>query len=137
MEKVTLAVMKKEIYSWSLRFQIAKPYSNEELLFLAEEYLEDLQDEDVSQKQFVYACKVVRKRNKFFPKVADILDAVKEYRENPPASDSLQLPEDAGQDAPLSAEQARVNAERLAILGKIASGEITYEEGTKRMEQLT
>jgi len=45
--------------------------------FLAKEYFEDMESENVTAEEFDSACRVVRKKCTFFPKVAEILAAVK------------------------------------------------------------
>lgn len=131
----TIATVKKAVYSWSLRFREAVR-NNDELRLLSDEYLEDLLDENVSDKEFSFACKEARKRCSFFPKMCDILKYVGEYRANPPPSDNLALEEYSGLDAPLTDEQIERNVKRLEILGRVSSREITYEEAAQLMEEL-
>lgn len=132
---LNIITVKKAVYSWSIRFKETVRV-NEELLILSEEYLEDLLDEYVSEKEFAYACKEARKKCSFFPKMCDILEYVGEYRSNPPRSDCLQLEENVGLQAPMTSEQAEKNLKRLDILARISSKEITYEQGSLEMEEL-
>lgn len=127
--------VKKAVYSWSIRFREAV-LDNERLLFLSEEYLEDLKDENVSPREFEYATRSVRKKCKFFPQMADILVAIVEYRKNPPPSKILQIEENVGLQAPPTPEQLEKNIRRINILTRISSGEITYEQGAKEMEEI-
>jgi hypothetical protein len=130
---IEIGIVKKAVYSWSIRFKESVRV-NEELLILSEEYLEDLLDEYVSEKEFAFACKEARKKCSFFPKMCDILKYVGEYRTSPPASDTLALEENAGLAAPLTEEQQAINLKRLKILGRISCGEITHEQGAEEME---
>lgn len=75
-EKLTLNLVKKAIYSWDIRFPEGQRPSTI-LDFLSAEYFEDLQSENVNAGQFMAACSIVRKQCRWFPKMADILDAVK------------------------------------------------------------
>ncbi len=103
---------------------------------VANDYYDDLVSEDVSRNEFKYSIIEVRKKCKFFPKMADILEAVNEYRKNPPPSNTLKIAEDCGEEAPLTPEQEERNNKRIVILSQISSGEISYEEGTKKIEAL-
>ncbi len=133
--QIEMDQVKKAVYSWSIRFRESN-MSNDKLLFLSEEYYEDLVDECVSFKEFEYAKKKVRRKCSFFPKMSEILKEVEDYRRDPPASNSLQLEENAGHNAPPTAEQVKANSERLKILAKIACGDISHEDGATMMEAL-
>ncbi len=103
---------------------------------VANDYFDDLLSEYVSSNEFKFAIVQVRKKCKFFPKMADILEAVNEYRKNPPPSKTVRIAEDCGQEAPLTPEQIERNKKRYWILSQISSGRISYEEGTKKIEEL-
>jgi hypothetical protein len=65
---------------WSVRFKDRKP-DPAEMTYLAREYSRDLADERVTESEFKRAERIVVKRCRFYPVMADILDAVKEVRE--------------------------------------------------------
>ena len=73
--KLSKSTVVETIYSWNLRFPECARDVNI-LNFLANEYFEDLESEGVTHEEFERACRVVRKKCTFFPKVADILAAV-------------------------------------------------------------
>jgi hypothetical protein len=66
---------------WSIRFKDRKPGEGE-LTFIAQSYFIDLVDEKVTVQELAYAEREVNKRNRFFPVMADILEAVREHRNN-------------------------------------------------------
>lgn len=132
---IGITLVKKAVYSWSVRFR-ETVRDNAQLLMLSEEYAEDLNDEDVSIKEFEFACRSVRKRCSFFPKMCDILKYVDEYRSNPPQSTAPQIAEYNGENAPLTKEQAEMNKARIKILAMISLGKISYANGAKKMEQI-
>jgi hypothetical protein len=137
MKKEILRVEKvmEAIISWNIRFREAVRNSAE-LTILAQEYFEDLTDENVSVKEFSYAYKNTRRRCNFFPKMCDVLKYVEEYRKNPPVSDSLQLPEHSGHEAPMTDKQAEIMRKRINILAEISAKTITHEQGAIKMENL-
>lgn len=73
--KLSKSKVLETICSWNLRFPECVRDVNI-LNFLANEYFEDLESEDVTPEEFDHACRVVRKKCTFFPKVADILSVV-------------------------------------------------------------
>lgn len=111
-----LQTVKRAVYSWSIRFKSAG-YMNEQLARISTEYLEDLQSEGVTLRQFEVATLMVRKRCRFFPSMADILDAVKEYRAKPPvaASGALQIA-DTTSHHDLTPEEIERNRERVEMI---------------------
>ena len=129
--------VKRAVYSWSIRFRSAG-YGNEQLALISKQYHEDLVDEGVTLKQFHVAERSVRKRCRFFPAMADILDAVKEYRECPPRSNqsgALQI-EDTTSRHDLTPEEVTRNKERVGMIVGALAGRITWEEAEKGVAAL-
>ena len=132
-----LMAVKLAVYSWSIRFKSAG-YANEQLARLSMEYLEDLQSEGVTLRQFEAAALTVRKRCRFFPSMADILDAVKEYRANPPAaaaSGSLQI-EDVTSKHDITPEEAERNRKRIELILKALKKRMSFEEAEQEVERM-
>lgn len=78
-----ITAVRQTIYNWGLvRFRSAG-YGPAQLDMLAAEYLEDLESENVTLRQFEAAARLVRKRCRFFPVMAEILECVAEYRRGP------------------------------------------------------
>ncbi len=50
---------------------------------IAADYFEDLTDDRTSQEEFLQVVKLARRRCKFFPKIADIIELRNELRANP------------------------------------------------------
>jgi hypothetical protein len=131
--------VKRAVYSWSIRFKSAG-YGNDQLSRLSTEYLEDLQSEGVTLRQFEAAALSVRKRCRFFPSMADILDAVKEYRANPPVATSgaLQIA-DVTSRHDLTPEELERNQKRVQMIAEALAGRMSFEEAereVKRMEHI-
>lgn len=64
------------------------------LALLAGEWHDLLTEEDVQADEFVAAMRRVKKRCRFFPKIADVLEGVRDLREHPPQIDEAhRLPE--------------------------------------------
>jgi len=127
-ETVSREQVEMAVGNWKVRFREAN-HTPEEIVFIIAEYYEDLVDEKVSRKEFDHATKVVRRRCKFFPTVADILEAVKEYRTNPPKQNHPQL-----EEPELTPEQIEKNQKRFAILEKQIAGDLSMGEALKEQE---
>lgn len=91
-------------------------------------------DEHVSPVQFEAAIKTVRRRCKYFPKMSDILEAVREYRANPPASDSLQIEDSSSYHDPTPEERKQFKDRINAINDMIHEG-TPMEETLKIVSQ--
>lgn len=77
----------RTIISLAIRFPAAG-YAPDQLRLLAREYHEDLVDE-MCQEDFDAAIRIVRKRTKFFPTVAEIIEACKEVKQSEPGYASI------------------------------------------------
>lgn len=139
--RLDLNTVKRAVYSWSIRFKSAG-YANEQLALLSSEYLEDLQGENVTLRQFESAAKLVRKRCKFFPTMAEILDCVNECRRRP----ELMLPANGfGPVAQIEAsttdgdnwtdEEIARNRERIGHILAMLSNEKTMDQAVSDVER--
>ncbi len=113
-------------------------HTGETIALISEDYFEDLTSEQVALNQFQAAMKIVRKRCKFFPKVADILEAKEEYCRNPErfgGSSTLQIMATSSQHDPTS-EELELSAKIREIAGKAVRHEISFEEHDFLQEEL-
>lgn len=103
---------------------------------LAEQWRDLLADEDVAEAEFLWAVRRAKKKCRFFPKIADIMEGVTEYREHPPATVDAahRLPQES--IVPLSPEEIARNQARLAILTKQFTGKLTAQEALEQMRTL-
>lgn len=106
------------------------------LEILAEQWADLLADEDVSEDEFCWAIRRAKKRCKFFPKPADIMEGVGEYRHNPPPTVDAahRLPQESA--VCLSPEEIERNKARLEILTLQAANKISPQDAARRMELL-
>jgi len=65
---------------WAIRFKDRTP-SPAEFAVLCQDYFEDLLAEGFTAAEFIEVEKIVRRRCRFFPTMAEILAAREEYRE--------------------------------------------------------
>jgi hypothetical protein len=110
---------------------------NEQLARLSTEYLEDLQSEGVTLRQFEAAALTVRKRCRFFPSMADILDAVKEYRANPPApaGGALQIA-DVTSKHDQTPEELERNQKRIRMIAEALAGRMSFDAAEREVERM-
>jgi hypothetical protein len=109
---------------------------------ISKEYFEDLGSEGVTLRQFDAAAKTVRKRCRFFPSMADLLDAVREYRERPPAAieptQALLADETSRHD--LTQEEIARNLERIEMIKLVFHPDpdkrVSVEEATAFVESV-
>lgn len=103
---------------------------------LAEQWRDLLADEDVAEQEFVWAMRRAKKRCKFFPTIADVLEGVHEYREHPPArvDAAHRLPQESA--VPLSAEEIARNKARLDVIAAQIARKIAAEEAAVMLEKL-
>lgn len=122
---------------WSLEHREAQ-HSQDSLDVLAAKYTADLLDEKVSEKELVAACKVASRRWLFFPKMADILKAVDEFRSKPqsPRMESLQI-ESTTSNHDLPPEELERNRARLKTITDMLSGKLSTDEAVRAVEAQT
>jgi hypothetical protein len=133
--KLTLHAVKVAVYSWSIRNREAG-YTNEQLARLSQEYFEDLQSEEVTAHQFAAAASRVRKRCRFFPKMVDILEAVQQHRESPPAKGYLQdQVADTTSNHDLTQEEIDRNKERTKHITDMLARKLSMDEAIEAVEK--
>lgn len=134
-----LLTIKRAVYSWSIRFQGIK-YTNEQLARLSGEYLEDLQAEGVTLRQFDAAARLVRRRCRFFPSMVEILNAVQECRCKPElmavASDAPQIEAHTATPDNLTAEEIKRNRERVRLIAKALAGRLSWDDAERSVSQM-
>lgn len=127
-----LTTVQQAIISWNTRFNTG--YKPRALRMLVEEYLEDLVAEDVTDRQFCEAAKLVRRRCRFFPRMVEVLECVQEIRNRPAqASDCIQITENPTY---ISEYDSKRNAKRLDLLVKATTGEMPYEDVARLLEEM-
>lgn len=137
---VTLQEVKRAVYSWSLRFRSTE-LDNNQLALLSREYLEDLHSEHVTSAVFDAAVKQVRKTCRFFPTMADIMDAVREIWTHPqlmpPATSTLRIAEHTATRDNLTPEEVERNKERLAHIQAMLAGKMSIDDAVAEVEKLS
>jgi hypothetical protein len=78
--KITLKSVQRILANYVLHYPEAGQ-NGESLVALANDYFEDLRDENVSDELFLIAARNARKVCRFFPKIADILVEVEKNKE--------------------------------------------------------
>lgn len=121
--------------SWSIRFKEAG-YTPEQLKLLAVEYHQDLVEEQVTPAQFDEAAKIVRRRCKWFPKFAEIMEAVNEYRSKPRPTSDIAMIADHTSEHDLTPEEIARNKERIELITDMLAGKISAEEAEGRIRAL-
>lgn len=106
--------------------------SNSDLAAIAKSMHEKLDAQEVTESAFLYAAREAGTFCKYFPKPADIMQYVEQYRRNPPPSDCLQLPE----KTELTSEEIKANMKNFEICRRAARGEITWAEATDMLEKM-
>ena len=117
---------------WCVRFKDRSPDAAE-LTFLAKEFYRDLSEERVTGDEFAAADREVCKRNRFFPVMADILEAAERYRAEKRAEKQRQpiaLPDD------LTDYEIEQNKRRMAILVRQLSGELSVDEALEQQSKI-
>lgn len=113
-------------------------HNGKTLAAISKDYAEDLNDEQVTSRQFHEAIKIVRKTSKWFPKLADILDAVRQHREKPrqQAGNHVQIEEYSSRHD-LTPEEQAINRRRgFLIRARLVDRVITQLELEEEMELL-
>ena len=113
-------------------------HNGQTLSRLAADWLDLLSEEGVTQGQFSAGVRHAVKNCSFFPKVADVLKGVREYRENPPAkpkANALQIAERTSQHD-LTPEEIERNRARLDNIVDMLAGKISMNDAVKRAEDM-
>ena len=106
---------------------------------LAFDWFDLLQEEGVTQRQFSAGMRHAVKTCRFFPKLVDVLDGVKGYRECPrpaQATGALQISDSSSQHD-LTTEEIARNKERIGEILKMLSGEKSMDEAIAAVEGKT
>lgn len=108
------------------------------LVLLAEQWQDLLADDGVNEAEFVWAMRRAKKHCRFFPKIADILEGVRAYREHPPPAATVdarhRLPEESV--VPLTAEERARNVKKIAVLMAQAAHQISPEEAADELRAI-
>ena len=133
---LTVNDVKRVVYSWSIRFREAG-YANEQLARISHEYHEDLLSEHVTTDEFEDAARAVRKRCRFFPKMADLLAAVEDRRRQQPAaptaSSAIQI-EAVTSHHDLTEEEVERNQTRIRAITDMLAGRINMDDAMNAVQ---
>ena len=104
---------------------------------LANDYYADFIQERVSAAQFKWSLSKVRRSCGFFPKVKDFMEAIEEYRANPPARvfDKTMIT-DQSLEREWLPEEIEINQKKVGVLIRQANGVITKEVAEKQINDL-
>ncbi len=114
------------VASWNIRFRPKYTLSEQELL--AREYHEDLVSEGVSEEEFIFAERSVRKSCAFFPKMCEILGYIKDKRARQSTSPVLEL--EAPKDTP------KTRAYRAVLSQFLRGGFVNIKEYQARIDEI-
>lgn len=106
---------------------------------LSADWFDLLKEEGVTKRQFSAGMRHAVKTCRFFPKLVDVLDGVKGYRENPKpaqATGAVQISDTSSQHD-LTPEEIARNKERIAEILKMLKGEKSIDETIAAVESKT
>lgn len=104
-------------------------HNGKTLYVVAQEWAAVLEHEEASTAEFLDALAVVKRRCKFFPTPADLVEGLREIREHPPRiPEQMRLPEPEFTPE----KQARVRA-CCAIIAAQLARQITPDEASRRL----
>lgn len=118
---------------WSIEHS-EKILSDAQKVLVAKSLYERLCAEGVTEECFKWASRKAGTFCRFFPKTADVMVQVEEYRKNPPRN-ALAISEATSYHDPTPAEIER-NMELIDICKLALCGKITHEEAAQRQEEL-
>jgi hypothetical protein len=106
---------------------------------LAEDWFNLLREEQVTSLQFTHGMRWAVKHCRFFPKLVDILDGVKTYRERPPAAPEpdpnvKQLAEYTTTKENLMPQEIKRNKNMIAMITKAALRQVPVEDAVEYVE---
>jgi len=116
----------KTLIAMAIRFPSAG-YTPDQLRLLSREYHEDLVDE-MCKEDFDAAIRIVRKRAKFFPTVAEIIEACQEVKRSTPGYASMPYYKEYDVQEYTEEEWERSNKERLKALARSVGTKIEEVE---------
>lgn len=114
-------------------------HNSQTLANLAVDWVDLLDEEGVTQKQFAFGVRHAVKTCSFFPKVADVLKGVREYRERPLATkeptNALLAEETSRHD--LTPEEVERNKKRVQLIMKALSGRMSFDQAEREVEAMS
>lgn len=116
-------------------------HNSNTLARLAFDWFDLLSEEDVTQRQFSAGIRHAVKTCRFFPKLADVLEGVANYRSNPNTrplpNGALQIEEHTATTANLTPEEVERNKARVRSIVAMLSRKITMDDAVKAVESAT
>lgn len=105
---------------------------------LAFDWHDLLTEEGVTQKQFSAGIRHAVKNCRFFPKLADVLAGVQQYRERPPQPkiNAMQI-EDVTSNHDLTPEEIERNKQRVAEILSMLAGQKSIDEAVEAVQSKT
>jgi len=91
-------------------------HNGDSLRQISADYFEDLTDDRTSQAEFLQAVKLARRRCKFFPKIADIIELRNELRANPIRKPVAGLIEESMERTPEMQAEGELNLEIIRVM---------------------
>ena len=135
--ELTYQEVQETMAGWSIRYREAG-YSPGQLEFLSEEYYDDLIDESISSASFKVISRIVRKRCKFFPKVADILEAKEQYCRHPEryvTNNNLQIA-DTSSELDQTPEEISLSLKLRDLAVRAVTGKMSTNESLQLQKEL-
>ena len=134
--KLQPSTVAKIVKGWSIMFPGQKDPA--QLVFLSGQFFDALQHR-FTDEGFILAANIIRDEQEFFPTVAHVaklsnIVADKVERNRQISQNVKLLPEDTDN---ISDEEAAQNRERIAIITKMLSGEITVKQAEEMQGRLT
>lgn len=134
---LSTAQVSDALKGWRIMYPEAG-YDSNALAYLTAEYHESLQSKGITESSLTIICKVAKERCHFFPKIKDLLDIYEEYSANPERYCTESIPQIAPEYwSDKTDEEVAMNKKRMAILLKVATRQITTEEGLRLQAKLT
>ena len=106
------------------------------LVLLAEQWQDLLADDAVTEAEFVWSMRRAKKHCRFFPKIADILEGVRAYREHPPATVDAKHRLAEESTVPLTPDEKARNRKRIAVMLAQLSHQISPEEAADELQAI-
>jgi hypothetical protein len=106
---------------------------------LSADWFDLLKEEGVTKRQFSAGMRHAVKTCRFFPKLVDVLDGVKCYREDPTRVQATGAPQisDTSSQHDLTPEEIARNKERIGEILKMLAGEKSMDETIAAVESKT
>lgn len=114
-------------------------YNGKTLISLAADWFDLLSEEKVTQKQFSAGVRHAVKTCRFFPKLADVLEGVRSYREAPTrisGTMTLRIEADTATAENLTAEERARNKERVRLITEALAGRMSMEDAEREVARM-